>query len=212
MNTVFVLEDDELTRERLVDKVNDSEQFRISAAVGTLLEATAVLATQAPDVLLFDLQLPDGESFDLIAQYTNENPQIPILVISVFGDEQRVVRAIGAGARGYLLKDDTTTQIESALQAVLAGQSPISPAIASHLVRHFQHPPSPDAVDNPLSERELEVLQLAAKGLSYKEVAALLDVSVSTVGTYTMRIYTKLAVNSRAEALFEARKLGIMDT
>ncbi|MEM7078743.1 MAG: response regulator transcription factor [Pseudomonadota bacterium] len=211
MNDVFVLEDDDLTRERLVEKITQTGQFQVSCAVASLAAAQRELAAQQPDVMLFDLQLPDGEAFDLIADYTHHHPETPILVISVFGDEQRVVRAISAGARGYLLKDDSTTQIESALSAVLAGQSPISPAIASHLVRHFRNEAAPAAAENPLSERELEVLQLAAKGMSYKEVAALLDVSVSTVGTYTMRIYTKLAVNSRAEALYEARKLGIMD-
>ncbi len=209
MPTVFVLEDDLITQERLIEKIEAAEDFSVVAAAANLADAHAILETSHPDILLVDLQLPDGESFDLIHTYTDKRPDCPILVISVFGDEQRVVKAIGAGARGYLLKDDTGTQIEQALRAVLAGQSPISPAIATHLVKHFQGG-EPEQVENPLSERELEVLQLAAKGLSYKEVAEMLDVSVSTVGTYTMRIYTKLAVNSRAEALFEARKLGLM--
>ena len=208
MPNVFILEDDLITREHLVEKVDSTERFKVVGTAGSLSEARSFLQDRQPDLLLFDLQLPDGESFDLIHQYTDERPNCPILVISVFGDETRVVRAISAGARGYLLKDDNVTQIGIALMAVLAGQSPISPAIAAHLVKHFQTTHS--HVENPLSERELEVLQLAAKGLSYKEVATALEVSVSTVGTYTMRIYTKLAVNSRAEALFEARKLGLM--
>ena len=209
MPSVFVLEDDPVTRDNLVAKVNGTTSFDVAATAGSLEEAHAALADLEPDLLLVDLQLPDGESFDLIQAYTDRHPNCPILVISVFGDEARVVRAIGAGARGYLLKDDSGTQIDMALRAVMDGQSPISPAIATHLVKHFHRDDSPP-VENPLSERELEVLMLAAKGLSYKEVANALDVSVSTVGTYTMRIYTKLAVNSRAEALFEARKLGLM--
>ena len=100
-------------------------------------------------------------------------------------------------------------QIGSALSAVCRGESPISPSIASHRVNHFQSG-TPDAKDNPLSQREMEILELAAKGLSYKEVANMLDISTSTVGSLTMRIYTKLAVNSRAEAVYEARKLGII--
>ena len=211
MIDVFVLEDDEVTLGHLVDKVNDSDELRVVGMAKNIQDAESELRKLHPNVLLVDLQLPDGESFDLIQAYSDKHPDRPILVISVFGDEERVVKAISAGAKGYLLKDDTKANIGAALIAATEGQSPISPAIAVYLVKYFQRTHPAYQSENPLSERELEVLKLAAKGLTYREVSAALDVSVSTVGTYTMRIYTKLAVNSRAESVYEARKLGIMD-
>lgn len=209
MATVLVLEDDPVTLNNLVNKVTSNDTFEVIATCQSLSEARRALQNMDPDVLLVDLELPDGDATDLIREYTDKHPNVPSLVISVFGDEQRVVGAIRAGARGYLLKDDSQTRIGSAISSVLAGESPISPAIASHLIRHFQVD-SLESDESLLSEREYDVLNLAAKGYSYKESAAVLGVKVSTVGTYTMRIYTKLAVNSRAEALFEARKLGLM--
>ena len=168
--------------------------------------------------MLVDLQLPDGDGAELIAEYTALHPEVPILVISVFGDETSVVRALSAGAQGYLLKDDTGEDVADAIRHVMSGQSPISPAIATYLIRRLQQPteklPSCPAThsDQVLSARELEVLQLASKGLTYQETADALNVSVNTVGTYTRRVYTKLAVTSRAEALFEARQLGLMNS
>ena len=211
MIDVFILEDDQVTLEHLVDKVDASPDLRVIGTANNLQKATAELRHITPNVLLVDLQLPDGDSFELIQTYSDKYPDRPILVISVFGDEQRVVKAISAGAKGYLLKDDTKANIAAALTAVTEGQSPISPAIAVYLVKHFQRTHPSYEIENPLSERELEVLKLAAKGLTYREVSSALNVSVSTVGTYTMRIYTKLAVNSRAEAVYEARKLGLME-
>lgn len=210
MKNIFILEDDEITLSQLVIAINASEKFQVVGSAMTIRDAHTTLGGLTPDLLLLDLQLPDGESFELIRRYTDDFPDRPILVFSVFGDESRVIEAIKAGARGYLLKGQELTGVLNAFTAALSGQSPISPAIAAHLVNQFQTKSADETIESPLSEREMETLQLAAKGLTYKEIAELLDVKVSTVATYTMRTYTKLAVNSRAEALFEARKLGLM--
>ncbi len=212
---VFIVEDEAMTRQMLIDHIDASPTHRVVGAVGSLAEARAQLSGATPDALLVDLQLPDGDGTELIREQARCTPSLPVLVISVFGDEGRVVQAISAGAQGYLLKDDTGEEIVAAIDRLLRGESPISPAIATHLIRHFQQRPAPTAAqtaeaETSLSQRELEVLQLAAKGLSYRETAELLGVSVNTVGTYTKRIYGKLAVSSRAEALFEARQLGLM--
>ena len=212
MKHIFILEDDEITLSQLVTAINESEDYQVVGSAVNIAEAHALLEKIEPDLLLLDLQLPDGESFELISSYTDAHPNRPILVFSVFGDESRVIEAIKAGARGYLLKGQEYSVVMGSFTAALAGQSPISPAIAAHLVKHFQTRSSTESIESPLSERELETLQLAAKGLTYKEIAELLNVKVSTVATYTMRTYTKLAVNSRAEALFEARKLGLMQS
>ncbi len=131
------------------------------------------------------------------------------MVITVFGDERRVIGAIEAGASGYLLKDDSTHELGGAIRLLLDGGSPISPAIARHLIRRL-HPPHATHNDSALAPRELEVLSLAAKGFSYAEIAQMLGVTPNTIGSYTKRIYAKLTVTSRAEAVFEASRLGLI--
>ncbi len=116
--------------------------------------------------------------------------------------------------RVFVLEDDAGEELVDAIHRVLAGESPILPAIARHLIRRFQpqesDPSQAVTTDSLLSEREMEVLRLASKGLTYQETATVLGLTVNTVGTYTRRVYTKLAVSSRAQALFEARQLGLM--
>ncbi|MEO0575651.1 MAG: response regulator transcription factor [Pseudomonadota bacterium] len=211
---VFILEDDVPTRESLERRLTLDARYAVAGAAGTLAEARLLLQTTPVDVLLVDLQLPDGNAIGLIRERTELAPTIPILVISVFGDEERVIGAIEAGARGYLLKDDSGEELVDSIHRVRNGESPISPAIARHLIRRFQPSrpiePAAESIEHALSEREMEVLRLASKGLTYQETATALGVTVNTVGTYTRRIYTKLAVSSRAQALFEARQLGLM--
>ena len=216
--SVFILEDDAATRASLVRRINASPQLEICGTADSIAAARSALIDFEPDVLLADLNLPDGKGTEIIAEQTARRPTMPILVISVFGDEESVVSALAAGAQGYLLKDDSGEEVADAIHQVMNGLSPISPAIATHLIRRFKNdvgsPPqsgqSPAVSSSILSARELDVLRLASKGLSYQETADAMNVSVNTVGTYTRRVYTKLAVNSRAEALFEARQLGLM--
>ena len=138
---VFVIEDDALTRESLRTRIEAHPRLRVGATAGTVAEGIAVLATR-PDVLLTDLGLPDGSGIDVIREALRRHPGLPIMVITVFGNEKRVVGAIQAGAAGYLLKDDPTHEIGLAIEQLLEGGSPISPAIARHLIRLFQAPPS----------------------------------------------------------------------
>jgi DNA-binding NarL/FixJ family response regulator len=134
------------------------------------------------------------------------------MVVTVFGDEKSVLGAIEAGARGYLLKDESAEGVGAAILQLLAGGSPITPAIAQHLILRFQaRPPSPGREAGPaLSKRELEVLELVVKGFTFGEIAGLLGLSPHTVGTFVRRIYRKLEVSSRGEAVFEALQLGIV--
>ena len=202
----MIVEDHEATRRSLVRKVSLDSDLDVVADHGTLAAALSTLESIVPDVLLVDLQLPDGSGIELIRAAP---AGCHVLVISVFGDEQRVVAAIRAGASGYLLKDDDAKEVSVSIHQILAGESPISPAIASHLIAHFRQQPSATS-DISLSARELDVLTLAAKGYTYQEIAELIDVSTNTVGTYTKRVYSKLEVNSKAEAVYEAKRLGLM--
>lgn len=206
---VAVLEDDPHTRERLCEKLTALDGFTVSAAVATVAAAREALADTVPDVLLVDLQLPDGSGLEIIREQHDLNPELPILVISVFGDEKSVIQAIEAGAQGYLLKSDTSLAIEQCLQQLVQGGAPISAGIARHLIKRLR--PATTRGESILSERELEVLQLAAKGYSYQDIAGLLEVKVSTISSYTRRMYQKLSVHSKSEAVFEGLRMGLVD-
>lgn len=215
MPRVLLLEDDPATRERLARIVTASAGLELAAAFGDLKSALAWLAAhEPPQVLLVDLQLPDGSGIDLIRAARRVAPAAEAMVISVFGDEAHVVTAIEAGATGYLLKDASAEEIAMAITRLLAGEAPISSAIARHLLRRFRAAPAPAAAPpaaaSPLTPRETEVLALIAKGLSYQRIAEALAVSPHTVTTHIKQIYRKLAVNSRGEAVFEALQMGLL--
>ena len=210
---VLLVEDDARTRARLERAIDAHDGLQIQAAVGSCAEARAQLARQAPDVLLTDLGLPDGHGTELIREARDAHPQTRSMVISVFGDERNVVDAIRAGASGYLLKDASSKEIGRSILDLLAGGSPISPAVARYLLKSLQpaapEKPATKLVDE-LSEREIEVLQLVADGSSYAEIGKTLFISVNTVGTHIKHIYDKLAVNSRGKAVREAEQRGLI--
>ena len=216
LQTVFIVEDDELTRASLVRRIAESQAgLQVTTAVGTCREIRAALEASRPAVLLVDLGLPDGDGLDIIREAAERWPAVLIMVITVFGDEMKVVTSIKAGATGYLLKDDAAVGIGEAIRQMLAGGSPISPAIARHLIRHFRPEPSADQTRTTttvtLTPREMEILTLASKGFSYAETAALLGLTSSTVSSYTKNIYGKLAVSSRSEAVYEATRMGLIN-
>lgn len=216
MPRVLLLEDDPATRERLAGIVAASPGLELAAAFGELRGALAWLAMhEPPQVLLVDLQLPDGSGVDLIRAARRIAPQAEAMVISVFGDEAHVVTAIEAGATGYLLKDASAEEIGQAITRLLAGEAPISSAIARHLLRRFRAASAVASAPalaeaSPLTPREGEVLALIAKGLSYQRIAETLGMSPHTVTSHIKQIYRKLAVNSRGEAVFEAQQLGLL--
>jgi DNA-binding NarL/FixJ family response regulator len=222
MPRVLLLEDDPATRERLARIVTTSGTLELAGAFGDLKSALAWLAAhEPPQVLLVDLQLPDGSGVDLIRAARRLAPEAESMVISVFGDEAHVVTAIEAGATGYLLKDASAEEIAMAITRLLAGEAPISSAIARHLLRRFRALPGAGAsapatpaasapIESPLTPREGEVLALIAKGLSYQRIALTLGMSPHTVTSHIKQIYRKLAVNSRGEAVFEAQQLGLL--
>jgi len=212
MVTIYIVEDDDVTRSAIADRIASNPEYVVQIAAGTCAEIRRALLARAPDVLLVDLGLPDGSGVDVIAEAATRYPQLPIMVITVFGDERRVVAAIKAGATGYLLKDDHSHELCAAIRQLLDGGSPISPAIARHLIRSFKLGGAIDVTEaSGLTAREQEVLSLAAKGFSYAEIAEMLGLSANTVASYTKHIYEKLSVNSRAEAVYEASRLGLLD-
>ncbi len=209
MSTLLV-EDDGATRAYLLDALNRIAALQPVNFAVDVASGMRALERYRPKLLLVDLGLPDGEGTKLIALAAKMEPRPEVLVISSLGDESHVVRALEAGASGYLLKDETPEAIGVAALKVLEGESPISPAIAVHLLKRFRPVAAPTPQEHPLSDREVDILKLIAKGLRHDEVADTLGLRYSTVVSYVRDIYRKLAVHSRTEALFEARQLGLL--
>jgi DNA-binding NarL/FixJ family response regulator len=210
-HTVLLVEDDPICRERLAESVGQQPELVLVGTPSTCREARQLLVQHVPEVLLVDLGLPDGDGISLIREARALSGDTLSMVVTVFGDETTVIRAIEAGARGYLLKDSHPTEVGSSILQLLQGGAPISPAIANHLLRRFQEPPRTSGQPTPiLSDRETEVLRLVAKGFTFGEIAKLLSISPHTVTTHVRRMYGKLEVRSRSEAVYEAVHLGLI--
>ena len=188
---VILVEDDPRTREHLAKAIEKDVQLRLAAACGDCASARAALEARPPDVFLTDLGLPDGDGIELIEEVHARHPETEIMVITVSGDERTVIRAVEAGARGYLLKQGTGAEIATAIRQLLEGGSPISAPIARYLLRRFQTEPvkkeTGEASTTTLTNREAEILQLIAKGFSFPEIAKLLEISAHTVTTASKR-------------------------
>jgi len=212
--SILVVEDDAETREYFAEALRGdgdaADAYDVTTAA-SLTKGVEALDNESPDVLLVDLGLPDGSGLDLIRRARMISTDILILVITVFGDETSVLGAIEAGAHGYLLKSEAPADLRESVQQVLSGGAPISPRIASHLLRRFRHTESPNESNGPkFTPRERDVLTLMVKGLPYLEAAGILGVTRNTVAGHVKSIYAKLEVSSRGEAVYEALSQGIV--
>ncbi|HLX25021.1 MAG TPA: response regulator transcription factor [Usitatibacter sp.] len=214
MTTIMVVEDDPVFLNRFCRIIAADPELALFAAVPDCASARQALAKSAPDVLLTDLGLTDGSGISIIRETSQRYPGTDIMVVTVFGDEEHVLAAIEAGATGYILKDSIPEAFVGLVKQLRAGGSPISPIIARQLLNRFKPgaaPGNPRQSPEPaLSGRESEVLSLIAKGFSFGEIARLLGVSPHTVTTHVKKIYQKLAVHSRGEAVYEAGKMGLI--
>ncbi len=215
--TVLIVEDNIPTKERMEQIIIQSEHFELTDSVSTVMDAKRVLKLDYPNILLTDLDLPDGDGTELIELIQSEPYQTELaIVISVFGDEDRVFRAINAGASGYLLKGDPCFEIVQALEEMVMGGSPISPTIARKLLKFYSSMPEltkETQVKRPklvLSKREQQVLTLFSKGLTAKEIGDMLEISHHTVSSHIKKIYKKMSVSNKAEAIYEASKFGLI--
>jgi DNA-binding NarL/FixJ family response regulator len=211
---VLLVEDEAETRDRIGRALAAEPRLDLIGLAGNCAEARHLLAADAPDVLLVDLGLPDGNGTELIRELRARHPRTESMVITVFGDERSVIAAIEAGAGGYLLKDATDQEIARAVLELAAGGSPISPAIARHLLRRLQSGAgganAADAEAPHLSAREREVLELLARGFRIGEIAGALGITGHTVTTHVRHLYRKLEVGSRGEAIYEAMSRGLL--
>jgi len=209
--SVLVVEDEQEFLRAYCEAITREPGFRLVGAVTTLAAALALIEQSVPDVLVVDLGLPDGNGADLIRHAAKQRPDCDALVVTVFGDDRHVIDAIEAGATGYILKDSPPGELMHCIRELRAGGSPISPSIARRLLARMRAPAEMPAVGaSPLTEREAEILQLIAKGLSFADVGDALGISAHTVVTHVKKMYRKLSVHSRGEAVFEATQMGLL--
>ncbi len=215
---IVVVEDDPLHRERFRDNLRADPSLALAAEYAGAQSAIAAIGAAGeqtrPDVLLVDLDLPDGSGFDVIRHTRQASPATEIMVVSIFGGETNLIQAIEAGATGYLLKDSLPDDFNAAIHALRAGESPISPSLARLLLKRYQ-PAEPQAKaesaePSPLSRREIDILELVARGIGFSEVAERLFISPHTVKTHVKNIYRKLDAHSRPHAVYIARQRGLI--
>lgn len=208
---VVVIEDDSAAFDRVSSALALDPGLVIVAAARNVANGKVVIDAGGFDVLLCDLGLPDGSGISLIRHAAQKYKDVDIIVITIFAEQSKVLDSIKAGARGFLLKDESFDKCAEGIREVRRGGSPISPSIARQLLKEFQPKEHNPKQVELLSKRESEVLNLLARGFSFHEIGDLLKISRSTVATYVKNIYQKLEVNSRSEAVFEASSLGIID-
>lgn len=208
---IGILEDDANLRLYLEQIVAEGDGLTLAFSVGSVAEAVACIESSRPDLCLVDLQLPDGSGLDFIAALKAIS-SARCLILTVLGDRESVLAALRSGADGYLLKDTAPEPLRRAMLATLAGETPLSPRAASFLLEIWKTsaaiPKQPPGAR--LTAREVDVLTLFSRGLSYREAAESLGISAHTVGDHVKAIYRKLDVHSCTEAIFEARQLGLM--
>jgi DNA-binding NarL/FixJ family response regulator len=210
---IAIVEDDDFTRQR----ISSILQLRMPQAniveFPDLVTAQKFAATNSQDFWLIDLGLPDGSGIELIRDIKMIYQHANVLVLSVFGDVDNIVNSIEAGANGYLLKDAVERDLIDALDAIDSGGTPLSPMIASRLLERMLPTKTNDSVvvkDDLLTTREAELLNFLSRGYTATEAGERMQIAVSTVRTHIKNIYSKLAVKSRTEAIFEARAIGIL--
>lgn len=211
--SVVIVEDDERFRAAFAATVASAPDMQLVGTAADLAPGLQLLREHRPDVLLVDLGLPSGSGIELIRYAHHQLPDTDVMVVSVFGDEPHVMASLEAGATGYLLKDTRAADLTDQIRALHAGGSPISPVIARQLLLRLTPPtgPAPAAPEDALlSAQERQVLTYSAKGFNFEEIARMMGVSRHTVMTYVKRSYRKLQVHSKTEAIYEARKLGLV--
>ncbi|MDP2035550.1 MAG: response regulator transcription factor [Polaromonas sp.] len=217
---VALVEDDVHFQTAIATAIAASADVQLVSVASTRAQGLQALQAAAADVLLVDLGLPDGSGIDVIQAAHLRWPGCAVMVCTTFGDEAHVLQSIEAGASGYLLKDSAPENMLAEIRSLHGGGSPISPLIARQILTRFRQAPAPARVAQPaeraeeqaqLSSREKQVLELITKGFTADEIARLMQVSVHTVQTYVRRIYVKLKVSSKAEAIYEARNQGLLE-
>ena len=199
--TIAIVEDDHRTRAILSKWIDASEGFRCLATYCDAESSLKGIPLQQPDIVLMDINLPQINGVECVRHLRAQFPAMPFVMLTVYEDVEHIFAALSAGAVGYLLKRSSPEELIGALNYVRSGGSPMTTVIARKVVQYFQGGQAPPTTEDNLSARERQVLDLVARGFYYKEIAVEMGVTINTVHTFIRRIYEKLQVRTRCEAM-----------
>lgn len=211
MIRVLITDDHPVVRRGLVALLSTKEDIEVIGEASNGKEAIERVRELAPDVILMDLMMPELDGVQATTQIINEYPDAKILVMTSFATDDKVFPAIKAGALGYLLKDSGPDELIDAIHQVYLGEPSLHPKIARKVLQEISNPKTNTPSEDPLTERELEVLLSIAKGMSNQEIGLSLSISETTVRTHVSRILSKLHLASRTQAALYALKEGLVD-
>ncbi|WCN81072.1 response regulator [Micromonospora sp. LH3U1] len=202
---LLIVDDHPVVRDGLRGMFTGDPGFEVVGEAADGSEALALVTTVQPDVVLMDLRMPGMNGVTAIGRLARSGSTARVLVLTTYDTDADVLPAIEAGATGYLLKDTPREELVRAVRAAARGESVLAPSVAGRLMGRLRAP-----VEEPLSQRELEVLTLVARGASNREAAARLFISEATVKTHLLHVYAKLGVNDRAAAVATAYDRGLL--
>lgn len=207
---VLIADDHPVVREGLSAMLGKEQDIQVVGEAENGVEAVNKAKKLQPDIILMDLRMPELDGVEAMCQIRAENPDIKFIVLTTYDNDEYIFKGIEAGARAYLLKDAPREELFKAIRAVYRGESLIQPAVAGKVLDRFAKLSREAQIPEALSERELEVLKLMAKGAANKEIATKLFISESTVKTHIQSIFQKLEVGDRTEAVTKALQKGII--
>lgn len=208
--TVATVEDQRGIRDELVALLEETPGVRCSGAYRSMEEALHGFAREAPDVALMDIGLPGMSGIDGIRAVRERHPDVRILMLTVYDDNDRIFEALCAGACGYLLKKTPPDRLIEGIRDAVDGGAPMSPEVAARVLAAFRLVPPPQQVDYDLTPHEIRLLKLMAEGHTYKSAAAILRVTAHTVSFHLRKIYEKLEVHTKSEAVAKALKFRLV--
>jgi DNA-binding NarL/FixJ family response regulator len=203
---VAIVEDDEQVRENLARLIGEAKGFECVATFSSGEEALEAWPRRVPDVVVMDINLPGISGVECVRQLKSRFPDLPIVMLTVYDDSERIFQALQMGASGYLLKRSTAEEILHAIADVHGGGAPMSSYIARKVVQSFRSQRPSDRPTEDLSKRETDVLEYVSRGYTNKEIGEALGLSAETVRGYLKTIYSKLHVRSRTEAAMKYRR------
>ena len=202
---IVIVDDHPVVRDGLRGMLTGDAGLAVVGEAGSGDKAVRTVAAVGPDVVLMDLRLPGGDGVDATARIVAAHPRVRVLVLTTYDTETDVLRAVEAGASGYLLKDTSASELRRAVRATAESQTVLAPAVAARLVRQTRQAPVV-----ALSARDLEVLELVARGATNRDVGRALHVSEATVKSHLVHAFTKLGVNDRTAAVTAAPERGLI--
>jgi len=208
---ILIVDDHAIVREGQRALIDTEPGMTLVGEATNGLEAIELARTLSPDVIFMDLFMPEMGGVEAIEAIKAENPEARILVLTSFAEDEKVFAAVKAGASGYLLKDATPDEFLTAVRQVNRGEPAMNPVIANKLMRELQRASNLPLTEEPLTERELDILKLVAQGLSNQEIAEELVISERTVRTHVSNILSKLHLANRTQAALYALKEGLAD-